>query len=287
MKPCSNPTHRGMALIAVLWLVAAMGLIITGIANAVRSEVKTAGLQRQTLIANTRADAAILLALQKLHSQKIEPSNTIQLIPVQFEGVTSTVTIEGLNGLIDINNAPLTLLTELFRHVGELPPEMAQLLAQSTIETRQAKSANGTAQSFDATEDLMRVPKMTYSLYAKIKNLVTVDLKEGSGRVNPMFAPIGVLQTLTGGDLSRANVLVAKRNANSNSTMMDTSFLKPEHIEIASSRSLLLKVSIALPDGGLIQKMWRVYWDQASRSGLPWRVFGTQQLMQRLERPVN
>ncbi len=39
--------RRGMVLLAVLWVVAAMGLAVTGIVKMVRSEIKAAGMQRQ------------------------------------------------------------------------------------------------------------------------------------------------------------------------------------------------------------------------------------------------
>ena len=271
--------QRGVALIAVLWLVAAMGLIITGVVQSVRTELRTAGQQRQTVVANALADAAILLALQSLHASQKEPGNAIQFIPVQFEGQTSQVMVQPLNALIDINNAGPVLLTEMYRHAGGLNPAAAQALAQTTIDTRQSKNAKGTAQGFDAIEDLLRVPTMTYDLYAKILGLVTADLKEGSGRVNALAAPLGVLQVLVGGDVARATVLAAQRNANPN--LMDTSFLKPDLIEMASSRSLRVQASIELPGGGSLQKAWHVYWDIDPRSGLPWRVLGTQQSMQR------
>lgn len=282
-----NPgmAQRGVALIAVLWLVAAMGLIITGIVQAVRSEVRSAGLQRQALVANALADAAILLALQNMQAQQIEPRNTIQVIPVQFEGLTSAVSVQPLNGLIDINKATPMLLADMYRHAGGLNPEAAQALAQATAEVRQVKSAKGTAQGFDAIEDLLRVPGMTYDLYAKINRIVTADLKDGSGRVNALAAPVGVLQVLTGGDVSRAAILAAKRNADPN--VMDTSFLKPEHIEMASSRNLRLQVQVALPGGGTSQNAWHVYWGSDPRSGLPWRVLGTQQSIQHSAQPDN
>jgi len=276
-----NPlvAQRGVALIAVLWMVAAMGLIITGIVQSVRSEVRSAGLQRQTVVASALGDAAILLALQKLQARRQEPGNAIQLIPVQFGGLASNVSVQPLNGLIDINNAPPLLLAEMYRHAGGLPPAAAQAMAQATVETRQAKSARGAAQGFDAIEDLMRVPTMTYELYAKIIPLITADLKEGSGRVNALAAPLGVLQVLAGGDVARAAILAAQRDADP--MVMDTSFLNPGLIEMASSRSLRFLVQVALPGGGSLQKAWNVYWDTDPRSGLPWRVLGTQQSLRR------
>jgi len=282
-----NPrvSQRGVALIAVLWLVAAMGLIITGVVQAVRSEAQTTGLQRQALVANGLADAAILLALQSLHAQQKEPSKAIQIIPVQFGGRASDVSVQPLNGLIDINNATVVLLSDLYRIAGGMNPDTAQTLAQTTVEFRQTKSTKGRAQGFDAIEDLLGVSGMTYDLYAKINRLITADLKTGSGRVNPMAAPAGVLQVLTGGDGSRAAILAAKRDAEPN--LMDTSFLKPEQIEMASSNSLRFQVRVDLPDGSTFQKTWHIYWGPDPRSGLPWRVLGTQQAMQRSTQLAN
>ena len=108
--------------------------------------------------------------------------------------------------------------------------------------------------------------------------MVTVDLKEGSGRVNALAAPPGVLRILTGGDIARAAVLESRRSADP--AAIDTSFLKPEHIEMTASRSLRLQVQIDLPGGGVSVKAWHVYWGEDPRSRLPWRVLSTQQSLQ-------
>ena len=75
--------------------------------------------------------------------------------------------------------------------------------------------------------------------------------------------------------------MVAQRSAGFN--VMDTSFLKPELVEMASSRSLRLQVEIELPNGGSLRKVWHVYWDTDPRSGLPWRMLGSQQSKQRAD----
>ena len=271
----ARSSERGVALIAVLWLVAAMGLIITGVVQSVRSEVRTVGLQRQTLVASASADAAILMALQNLQALKIEPRAAIQSVPVLFEGTAHEVRVVPLNGLIDVNRASVALLADLYRYGGELAPDAAQSLAQATLEWRQLKNVKGREQGFDAREDLLRVPQMTYDLYAKVAGLVTADLKEGSGRVNALAAPSGVLRILTGGDVARAAALESRRNADP--VAMDITLLKPEHIEMASSRSLRFQVQIDLPGGGAAVRAWHVYWGVDPRSGLPWRVLATQQ----------
>lgn len=274
----NRASQRGVALIAVLWLVAAMSLIITGIVQAVRSEIRSAAVQRQAVIASALGNAAILLALQNLQSQQQELGKTPQTIPVQFQGQGFDVVVQPLNGLIDLNNANVQLFSDMYRYAGGLNPAAAQALAQNTVELRQSTNAKGRIQGFDAVEDLMRVPGMTYDLYAKINRLITADLKQGNGRINPMAAPVGVLQVLTSGDAARAAILAAGRNTDPK--LMDTTFLKPDQIEMASSLSLQLQARIDLPGGGFSQKTWQVFWANDPRSGLPWRVLGMQQSFQ-------
>lgn len=284
MKKLSAQQSSGVALIAVLWLVSAMGLIITGVVQSVRSEVRTVGLQRQAVFANASADAAILLALQHLHAYKIEPKSVIQVVPVQFEGSTREVSVIPLNGLINLNQASVGLLADMYRYEAELSPEVAQALAQATLDYRQLKNAKGQQQGFDAKEDLLRVPTMSYDRYAKVASSVTVDLRETSGRVNPLAAPSGVLKILTAGDVARAAVLESRRHVDP--AAIDTSLIKPEHIEMTSSRSLRLQVQIDLPGGGTAARLWHVYWGEDPRSGLPWRVLSTQQSLQAAIQPA-
>jgi len=274
-----RPPRRGMALLAVLWVVAAMGLAVTGIVKMVRNEIKAAGVQRQVLIASARADAFILLALQNMQTSSRAPGSNPQKLTVQFEGEDSMVSVLPLSGLIDINFAPVKLLADMYRYAGGLSQQEAQILAQATQATRQVKNSKGIQQNFDATEDLLQVPGMTYNLYAKLADLVTADLRNGNGRVSPLAAPQGVLQILTGGNIARAAVLTAQRNADVKA--MDTSFLDPDFVDMAPSSNLRLQTQVALPSDGFLQKSWLVYWGVDPRSGLPWRVLGKQQTVSR------
>lgn len=269
------PQSRGMALIAVLWLVAAMGLIISGVVRTVRAEAQTVGLQRQSLVASAKADAAILLALQNLHAQQKPLPNTLQTLPVEFEGVIYQVQLVPLNGLIDINKAPVALLADLYQYAGGADPQVAQALAAATLATRQLKNAKTIEQGFDAAADLMRVPGITYDIYDKVHTLVTADVKSGSGRVNPLASPPSVLLVLAAGDGARANQFLSQRNATPNT--VDSTFFKPDSIDMSASNSLKLQVSVTLPDNATLQRAWRLYWAPDPRSGLPWRVLGVQQ----------
>jgi len=259
--------QRGMALIAVLWLVASMSLILAGVVRSVHKEAQTTGVQRQLTLAGARADAAILLALQHLqtHPMATQPQN----LPFVFDDVTYQVQITPLNTLLDINNAPVGLLASLYQHAAGISPDAARELAQATLATRMLKNAKGIAQGFDAVPDLMTVPGMRYELYAKVAPLVTADIKSGSGRINPLGSPLALLTALTSGNAARAAQFAAQSNDTSTA---DATFFKSEFTEMTASTSLSLRVNVTLPDGAVAQRGWHVYWGNDTRSGLPWRV---------------
>jgi general secretion pathway protein K len=213
--------------------------------------------------------------MQSIHANKTELPKGILTIPVQFEGHSIDVTVRPLNGFFDINHAPVEVLADLYHFAGELDDSSAQKLAQATLEFRQTKNAKAMEIGFDAPEDLLNVPTMTYDLYAKIAGLIVAELKGGSGRVNPLAAPQGVIRVLTGGNAPRAEALMAQRDSNNGT--MDTSFLNPAQIEIASSVNLQFQVQIDLSDSFIFQKTVHIHWATDARSGLPWRILGSQQ----------
>lgn len=267
--------RRGMALIAVLWLVASMSLIIAGVVRSVRSEVQNVGTQRQLAIGAAVADAAILLALQRLTARPNDLPKDLQTVTVSFDNLSYAVQVMPLNGLLDINNAPASLLTDLYQFVANVSPDVASNLGQATLAARQFKNAKGRPLGFDAVPDLMRVPGMRYEVYAKVAPLLTTDIKNGSGRINPLVAPLPLLVVLASGNTVRAAQFASQRDAHP--ATLDTSFFKPEFIEMAASNNFMLQVDAPLPDGRVARKAWRVFWGANAQTGLPWRVLGVQQ----------
>ena len=155
---------------------------------------------------------------------------------------------------------------------GGLDTNAAQSLAQATVEVRNIQNAKGLRPGFDAPEDLFRVPGMTYDRYAMIRGLVTADLKDGSGRVNPMAAPLPVLGVLAGGDLAKAAAFAANRG--SGQVGMDGTFFRPDFIENNVSSSTRLQTTTPLPGGGFMTRIWDIYGTPDPRTGLPWRILG-------------
>ena len=188
--------QRGIALVAVLWIVAALSIVVASMSNSVRQEVRAVSASRQSLVGQAMGQAAIQLVLQDLASS---PARTQILAQVntEFRDTPIRVRVLPLTGLVDINNAPQALLARLFEHAGAGAKE-AQAVAAAAVEWRSRQDGRGRPVGFEAPEDLLRVRGVDYTLYARLSALVTADV-QGSGRVNPKAAPDEVLRVLASG----------------------------------------------------------------------------------------
>ena len=65
-----------MALIAVLWIVAALSLMVIGLAGTVRQQIQIIGNQRDQVSGQAAGEAAIFLALQALQVAPQRPAGS-------------------------------------------------------------------------------------------------------------------------------------------------------------------------------------------------------------------
>lgn len=186
----------GIALVAVLWMVAALSIAVTSMSSSVRQEVKAVSASRQSLVGEAMGQAAIQLVLQDLAS-KPDRTQALSYVDTVFRDTPMRVRVLPLTGLIDINNAPPALLASLFRYAGA-DAKGAEALAAAAVEWRSAQDGRGRPVGFEAPEDLLRVRGIAYPLYARLSAVVTADL-QGSGRVSPPAAPGEVLKVLASG----------------------------------------------------------------------------------------
>mgnify|MGYP003592406860 CR=1 FL=1 len=284
----NRPYHhgeRGLALVAVLWLVAALSLIVTGLVASVRSETRLVSGAREGVVAGAAGDAAIHLVLQGMAAEP-QPVSRLAQVQVPYRGLAIAVEVMPLNGLIDINQAPKGLLAQLFAVAGKVSPDVAENLAQSVLDTRSTKSANGRERGFDAIEDLLQVPGVDYDAYANIARLITAD-RPGSGKVNPMAAPEGVLLVLAGGDPARAASVAAGRDAGQ-AGVDTTTTLATEFTDNATTRRFRLTARVPLPQGTAVVLISRsVDMGDGAQDGLPWRTFHVEQRLDAASGRVN
>ena len=283
----NRPYHhgeRGLALVAVLWLVAALSLIVTGLVASVRSETRLVSGAREGVVAGAAGDAAIHLVLQGMAAEP-QPVSRLAQVQVPYRGLAIAVEVMPLNGLIDINQAPKGLLAQLFAVAGKVSPDVAENLAQSVLDTRSTKSANGRERGFDAIEDLLQVPGVDYDAYANIARLITAD-RPGSGKVNPMAAPEGVLLVLAGGDPARAASVAAGRDAGQAGDDTTTT-LATEFTDNATTRRFRLTARVPLPQGTAVLITRSIDMGDGAQDGLPWRTFHVEQRLDAASGRVN
>jgi len=276
MKPMMGPLHgpavsNGIALIAVLWIVAALSIIATGITNTLRQESRTIAQARQEVEAQALGDGAIQIALQAVIANN-QPIRRMEQTEITYRGAVMLVQVMPLNGLIDINAAGLPLLERLFTVAGGVPPDAAQTLAQAVVQTRERRDARGTPQRFEAAEDLLRVPGIEYDLYARLSALLTADVR-GSGRVNPMAAPVEVLAVLAGGNTGVAMQIVSSRE--SGQVGVDTSALDGSLLDNSTSRLIRVQARVPMADGSFVRVSRSVDFNARARDGAPWLTFRT------------
>lgn len=260
--------EHGVALLAVLWLVAALSIMLTGLQYAVRGEIRVANQVRKSVVSNGLADAAIRLTLRELEIGKSRAIKFVQTKTLTVFGNEVKVEVIPLNGYIDLNSAPMSLLADAFEYGAGVPRQDAQRLAANVMETRDRKSAEGIPARYHAVEDLLRPGGLDYNVYAKIKSSLTADIV-GSGRINPVAASLDTLTILAKGDQGRAQQLFASRLSNPDS--MDTTSFAANHIEIAPTSYLVIRATTLMPDHTGLERTWRVNMSSPAY-GLPWRV---------------
>ncbi|WP_227001365.1 general secretion pathway protein GspK [Pulveribacter suum] len=258
-----------MALVAVLWIVAALSVIATGLTQSLRLESRTVAHARQEAQAQALGDAAIQMTLQALLAGN-QPVARLTRVEVSFHDVPMQVEVMPLSGLVDINRAAVPLLQRLFHVAGGLSPDAAEAAARAVVQAREQRDGKGAPRRFEAEEDLLRVPGIEYDLYARLSGLFTADL-QGSGRVNPLAAPLEVLVVLAGGNKAMAAQMAARRDAGE--AAVDTTALDPALIDAALSRRLRVQATVPMADGGFVQVARSVDLSARSPDGAPWHTF--------------
>ena len=127
-----------MALIAVLWIVAALSLMVIGLAGTVRQQIQIIGNQRDQVSGQAAGEAAIALALQALQVAPQRPAGSSTLA-LSYGGLDIAVELAPLNGTISLNGAGVPLLAALLQGAGGLDAGRAQALAGELVAWRDGR----------------------------------------------------------------------------------------------------------------------------------------------------
>ena len=258
---------RGVTLVIVLWMVAALTILVAGLVQSQRSELRLAGAARAQLLAGAAGQAAIQIAVQQLVGSA-PPPDRLRRLAFSHGGRDVEVAVMPLSGLIDLNTAPQSLLTDLFRHAGGLAEGDARALAAALFERRQRPPEGGRPPRLELIEELLALPGVDHDLFARIAPLVTTD-SAGNGKVNAMAAPVEVLLVLARGNADLARGIASERDAGS--PAIDTTRLEVAHIDATVSSRYRFTARMPEPDGSQVAVVRDIDTRAAVPGGPPWR----------------
>lgn len=258
-----------MALVAVLWIVAALSVMALALAGSTRVQVRTASAQSAAASVQAAGEAATVLALQELLVQPAMPDG-VHIAAVHWQGVDIPVQVMPLNGFIGLNSVSAELLVAMLQSAGAAN---AQALAEAIVAWRDGTDTLSDEQRrqprrFEAVEDLMLVPGMDYALYARIAPLISADT--GGSAVNVRGAPSEVLRALAGGQDARVADYVARRSEPN----ADASFFNPAFAGVHIGGGALYRVyaDVPLAEGTIVHFECDVALRADMQRRLPWVV---------------
>jgi general secretion pathway protein K len=189
----SARTQRGVALIAVLWVVAFLATIASTVAHQSRSSLQMTKNRIETLKLKQAAESVLLLSIANKinspeHQDIISIDNNLDSL---FDGVSVQHSISDESGKIDLNTAPLPILQSLMKEIG-MDEDSAVAIASAILDWRDEDSlvrVNGAEDNdylssgysygskdadFERVEELQLVRGVTKSLFDALAPYITV-----------------------------------------------------------------------------------------------------------------
>jgi len=257
-----------MALVMVLWITAVLSILVASISYAVRGELRQVAALRTSAADKAAGRSAMMLALQELDASNRRRLERPQRATYTINGAEIEVLALPLNGLVDINRAPVPLLAALLQYAGGMAPEAAQNMAVALAERRSSRTPHGVNRQFDAVEELVEVPGVDYELYARLAPLITVNAGGGS-QVNPYAAPAALLAVLASGNYAAVSAFMSGRDSGS----VDMSGFNSAFLSSSGSSRLRL---YARPVNGSQDRAPEVcdvgFTTNRASGGLPWEI---------------
>ncbi|MSO22704.1 MAG: hypothetical protein EXQ58_05500 [Acidobacteria bacterium] len=233
-----TPGQRGMVLIALLWILAALALLAGQLASSVRKEVTLAGAAGQAERSYFFARGALETALYRLVFPDKDAEKQEKRFPyeggmnhfwLQDEEMMCHVAVLDEAGKMDLNAASKECLERLFKIAG-VPETLDTQLAEAII-TRRGNPLSSSfaedrekARPFRAVEELLQLEGMTREiLYGAPERTAEGKIAEKRGlidfltvfspknQININYAAPEVIAALLGLDLSAADSIVQAR----------------------------------------------------------------------------
>ncbi len=233
MKQLHNrPSERGIALIIVLWITLTIALFVSSFNSIVRSSIKVRDVEQKLLKHSLEIDSGLEIAVMKLINKNKNNRWKADSISkkINYNGKILTITISDPNGLVDLNTSDGRILKNLFSKVtgnrlmsdqitnevlsrrpkSEKKSDKKEKNPKNEQESKKPQSVQSAPKlNFIDLTQFRRLPGMTAAEYKKIIPYITVHNRDG--KINPMTAPLKVLEAIPGISGIQARDLLQRR----------------------------------------------------------------------------
>ena len=205
---------RGIALVSVLWVIALLTIVASGLSASVRSELRVVSNTAASMQARYAAESGVeLAAMNLMYPQSVRWPADGSVRELDIGTAKLRIATWDETGKVDLNHAPANLLASLFINAG-VDAGQAGLLVDAILDWRDDddfRRLNGAEDSdyrvaglnhesrdapFETVDELRFVLGMTEELYAVIEPALTVY--SGRSGVNASVASQQVSQAASG-----------------------------------------------------------------------------------------
>jgi hypothetical protein len=272
--------QTGVALAIVVWFLAAMSLMVAGIVFQGRVDVQLAQLHISKAKATASGDGAIQLMMASLNggTRQGDGNSTAWLQEFDIGEQLVSVQLVPVKGLIDLKQAPKTVLAQLFFIPGEGDLRSAQLLADSVIKWRvlasQRGERDGQVARFSAVEDLLRVEGITRTHLDRVADVVYVG-KGGAVMPDWRFAPAALLKMVSESNRKAASVLAGRAELGLDEKTLQGSSGRSKKQKLTAGDVFRVDAVVSLGGQKWVRRRF-VSMAPSEHGRLPWQYFRTE-----------
>ena len=205
---------RGIALVSVLWILALLTVVVSGLAANVRTETRAVGSMVELMQAQHAAEGGIeLAAMNLMYPQAVRwvPDGSVR--ELDFGDARLRIAIRDETARIDLNHASMPLLLNLLVQAGT-DVGVAERIVDAILDWRDGddfRRLNGAEESdyrlaglgygpkngaFESVDELRLVLGVDAEVFAAVQPALTVF--SGQSGVNTTYASPQVVQAMAG-----------------------------------------------------------------------------------------
>lgn len=182
-RTCPVPSSRGIAMVTVLWFVAAMALLVGGIVGSARTDVRMAQFHLQEAEGTAAADGAVRLFLADYMDGSLS-GEVPELARARYRVGEIDVMVVAIPvaQLVDPNSAPLALLRASLEAAGagSSSSDLAQAIIAWRERPRGQQRGRGLTE-FVVAEALLEVPGLGRRVWDRLRDYIAVGSSVGGG----------------------------------------------------------------------------------------------------------